>query len=398
MSITTDPNIFKNILSKKAYTADYEKKEFTVTWKNWDGSTLKTEAVGVYLGATPPITTPTKEDATFTGWLPSEYSYITESVSIVAQFKDIPIVMFTVTWANDDGSVLKTETVRSGRAATPPEDPTKEGYLFGGWDVAYDNITKDTTIKAKYNQNGLRPYYLKVNEADEPYKVYLNHEDTIDLISHPFKTVLWRRWCSETQRGNATKIHLEYNGEEIPYSKYKIELSNTILFKVSSGVITRIISKKGLQTTEEATTKVTITYNDLTIKLNIVVAPFKIRFVMDWSEKIILLPIYVYNNDEKINLLEEDFEKYFKYAFSYERDTSSAFMWCRIKQSETEVLDGVPLRYMSVELPNVDLDKCHGSVSIYQDTDNFGNVLKPEFSTPTRYCYNGTIEELALRV
>lgn len=40
---------------------------------------------------------------------------------------------YTVQFLNDDSSVLKTQTVAHGEAATPPSNPTKEGHTFTGW-------------------------------------------------------------------------------------------------------------------------------------------------------------------------------------------------------------------------------------------------------------------------
>lgn len=391
----TDPSIFKNILSEKTYTAEYEKRDFTVLWKNWDGATIKTETVGIYLNANPP-TTPTKEDATFIGWLPSDYSSITANTDIVAQFKDIPIITFTVTWTDDDDRVLKTETVRSGSAATPPSSPSKEGYLFSGWDSEYSNITKDMTIKATYNPNGLMPYYVRVaGYNDEPYNRYLTNEETIYIESHPFKTTGWRKGCSETMKGNATKIHLEYNGSEIPYSQYKITLSNTTTFTLSNGVITKMLNK-GVQSTERDDTTVTITYNDMTIKFNVVSLPAKLKFSLDWTTPGLEVPLYVYNNDKKINLEQEDFKNIFM-SFSYVKPgtTTSTFLSTSIKTTESELIDG-PLRYAVVIVPNLDLESFYGYIYLQQDLVNFGDTKKAEYNSASLRYYKGSVGNLVL--
>lgn len=57
---------------------------------------------------------------------------------------------YTVTFM-DGKTVLKTEKVQHGSAATAPEDPKKEGGTFKEWDKPYDNVTSDLTINAVYD-------------------------------------------------------------------------------------------------------------------------------------------------------------------------------------------------------------------------------------------------------
>ena len=61
---------------------------------------------------------------------------------------------YFVTFSDGQGGTLKTEAVKGGKAATAPEDPTREGYTFGGWDKDFSNITEDLTVTAKWKQNG----------------------------------------------------------------------------------------------------------------------------------------------------------------------------------------------------------------------------------------------------
>ena len=65
-------------------------------------------------------------------------------------FNEPTIESFTVTFKDYDGSVLKTETVESGKSATAPSAPTREGYTFTGWDKSFDQITEDLTVTAQY--------------------------------------------------------------------------------------------------------------------------------------------------------------------------------------------------------------------------------------------------------
>lgn len=72
---------------------------------------------------------------------------------IVLRDQEKPIeesAVYTVTFQDFDGTVLKTETVTSGEAATAPENPQREGYTFVSWDKDFSDITEDAVIKAEY--------------------------------------------------------------------------------------------------------------------------------------------------------------------------------------------------------------------------------------------------------
>lgn len=68
---------------------------------------------------------------------------------------------YDVTFMLDEETVYTTQRVREGRTAQEPEDPTKEGYTFGGWfaedaETAYDfetPVTDDLTLTAAWILN-----------------------------------------------------------------------------------------------------------------------------------------------------------------------------------------------------------------------------------------------------
>ncbi len=138
---------FDNITAAKTVTATYtENAKYTVTFKNWDGEELKSEQVYVGNAATAPAD-PTRENYTFTGW-DVAFDNITAETVVTAQFAENR--KYTVSFKDHDGEELKSEQVYVGNAATAPADPEREGYKFTGWDVAFDNITAETTVTAQY--------------------------------------------------------------------------------------------------------------------------------------------------------------------------------------------------------------------------------------------------------
>jgi uncharacterized repeat protein (TIGR02543 family) len=72
---------------------------------------------------------------------------VTADITVTAEFA---INTYTVTFKDHDGTVLAEEVVEHGKAATAPEDPEREGYIFNGWDTEFDNITSDLVVTATY--------------------------------------------------------------------------------------------------------------------------------------------------------------------------------------------------------------------------------------------------------
>ena len=79
-----------------------------------------------------------------TGSIKGAYLYIID---------DLPeITTYTVTFKDWDGTTLKTQNVEDGASATAPDDPTRDGYVFTGWDIDFSNVTNDLIVTAQYEK------------------------------------------------------------------------------------------------------------------------------------------------------------------------------------------------------------------------------------------------------
>ena len=121
----------------------------TVTFKDWDGTVLKTQEVQHGGDAEAPAD-PTRVGYTFTGW-DKAFTNITADLVVTAQYE---INTYTVTFKDWDGTVLKTQEVQYGGDAEAPADPTRTGYTFTGWDKAFTNVTADLVVTAQYEMLG----------------------------------------------------------------------------------------------------------------------------------------------------------------------------------------------------------------------------------------------------
>ena len=161
--------------SRKVTTYSYKKTSnkvsirtnyayYTVTWKNWNGTTLKTQSVRQ--GLTPTYSgTPTRPaDAnytyTFKGWNTavgatwSNKTYVAQYTAKVKPFSSLP--SYTITWKNWNDSTIKTTTVKKGDTPSFGGTPTRPDdanntYTFAGWSPKVAAASADATYKATYN-------------------------------------------------------------------------------------------------------------------------------------------------------------------------------------------------------------------------------------------------------
>ena len=139
------------------YTATYslEYTDYTVIFKDWDGTELSKQNYHYGDTITAPET-PTKAadetyTYTFTGW-DKELTCIGDMV-ITAEYEPI-YIDYTVVFQNWDGTELSKKNYHYGDTITAPENPTKDAddtytYTFTGWDKKLTCIG-DMVITAEY--------------------------------------------------------------------------------------------------------------------------------------------------------------------------------------------------------------------------------------------------------
>ena len=164
------------------YTATYDKtvNKYTVTWLAEDGKTvLATDEVAygskpVYNNGVDPVKDDTAQfDYEFAGWVSGDNTYASEALPVVtddiaykASFSET-VRTYTVTWVNDDGTVLETDAdaVYGSAPSFDGETPSKAAdaqytYYFNGWTPAVADVTGDVTYTATYSQT-VNDYAIK---------------------------------------------------------------------------------------------------------------------------------------------------------------------------------------------------------------------------------------------
>ena len=136
----------------KEYWAKWEINQYTVTVKPENGKAdiIITQDYGT------PITAPdnpTRKGYTFKGWdkeIPETMP--AENITVKAQWK---INQYTITFDTNGGSEIAPITQDYGTEITAPDNPTRKGYTFKGWDKEIPETmpAENITVKAQWEIN-----------------------------------------------------------------------------------------------------------------------------------------------------------------------------------------------------------------------------------------------------
>ena len=136
---------YNNVTQDITVTAKYQ-AEVEVKFLDYDGSVIYSEYIDQGSNFTNIPENPTRSDYVFTGWSTNAFENIVEDLEVQAQY----VRTYRVSFVDYNGTILKTENVMTGTAATAPSDPSREGYDFVGWDTEFSSITSDLRVTARY--------------------------------------------------------------------------------------------------------------------------------------------------------------------------------------------------------------------------------------------------------
>lgn len=97
-----------------------------------------------------------KAGHSFAGWTDGTNDYLPGATFTITHDKTLSALWstnsYTVTFTDDDNTILTTQSVLYGSDAIPPTtNPFKPGHNFVGWDKDYTGINAETTLKACYD-------------------------------------------------------------------------------------------------------------------------------------------------------------------------------------------------------------------------------------------------------
>ncbi|HBA02419.1 MAG TPA: hypothetical protein DCY01_09310 [Ruminococcus sp.] len=139
-------------MGNKEYWAKWEINQYTITFDTNGGSDIApiTQAYGTEITAPD---NPTRKGYTFKGWdkeIPETMP--AENITVKAQWK---INQYTITFDTNGGSEIAPITQDYGTEITAPDNPTRKGYTFKGWnkEIPKTMPAENITVKAQWEIN-----------------------------------------------------------------------------------------------------------------------------------------------------------------------------------------------------------------------------------------------------
>ena len=136
----------------KEYWAKWEINQYTITFDTNGGSEIApiTQDYGTEITAPD---NPTRKGYTFKGWdkeIPETMP--AENITVKAQWE---INQYTITFDTNGGSEITPITQDYGTEITAPDNPTRKGYTFKGWDKEIPETmpAENITVKAQWEIN-----------------------------------------------------------------------------------------------------------------------------------------------------------------------------------------------------------------------------------------------------
>ena len=152
--------------------AQWEINRYTITFDTAGGSEIAPITQDYGTNITAPAN-PTRKGYTFKGWdkeIPETMP--AENITVKAQWE---INQYTIAFVTNGGSEIAPITQDYGTEITAPDNPTREGYTFIGWDKAIPTTmpAENITVTAQWKDSEKPTGEIKINENS--WKAFLNN-------------------------------------------------------------------------------------------------------------------------------------------------------------------------------------------------------------------------------
>ena len=291
----------------KEYWAKWEINQYTVTVKPENGKAdiIITQDYGT------PITAPTltREGYTFKGWdkeIPETMP--AENITVKAQWE---INQYTIAFDTNGGSEIAPITQDYGTEITAPDKPTRKGYTFKGWDKEIPETmpAENITVKAQWEINQYTITFdtnggSEIAPITQDYGTEITAPDNPTRKGYTFKG--WDKEIPKTMPAENITITARWKDTEKPtgeiiigtnkWNEFLNELTFGIFFKDTQEVTINAVDNSGVVFVSYLVTDKELSEAELN---SLVFRAYEEPFCIDPNGEYI---VYVMLVDENINI------------------------------------------------------------------------------------------------
>ena len=208
----------------KEYWAKWEINPYTITFDTNGGSEIApiTQDYGTEITAPD---NPTRKGYTFKGWdkeIPKTMP--AENITVKAQWE---INQYTITFDTNGGSEIAPITQDYGTEITVPDNPTRKGYTFKGWDKEIPETmpAENMTVKAQWEINQYAITF-DTNGGSEIAPIMQDYGTAITAPADPtregYTFIGWDRDIPVTMPAENITLKAQWKDSEKPTGEIKI--------------------------------------------------------------------------------------------------------------------------------------------------------------------------------
>ena len=288
--------------------AQWEINPYTITFDTNGGSEIApiTQDYGTEITAPD---NPTRKGYTFKGWdkeIPETMP--AENITVKAQWE---INQYTITFDTNGGSEIAPITQDYGTEITAPDNPTRKGYTFKGWDKEIPETmpAENITVKAQWEINQYTITFdtnggSEIAPITQDYGTEITAPDNPTRKGYTFKG--WDKEIPETMPAESITITARWKDTEKPtgeiiigtnkWNKFLNELTFGIFFKDTQEVTINAVDNSGVVFVSYLVTDKELSEAELN---SLVFRAYEEPFCIDPNGEYI---VYVMLVDENINI------------------------------------------------------------------------------------------------
>ena len=288
--------------------AQWEINQYTITFDTNGGSEIApiTQDYGTEITAPD---NPTRKGYTFKGWdkeIPETMP--AENITVKAQWE---INQYTITFDTNGGSEIAPITQDYGTEITAPDNPTRKGYTFKGWDKEIPETmpAENITVKAQWEINQYTIAFdtnggSEIAPITQDYGTEITAPDNPTRKGYTFKG--WDKEIPETMPAENITITARWKDTEKPtgeiiigtnkWNEFLNELTFGIFFKDTQEVTINAVDNSGVVFVSYLVTDKELSEAELN---SLVFRAYEEPFCIDPNGEYI---VYVMLVDENINI------------------------------------------------------------------------------------------------